>query len=253
VNRDEAKDILLLYRHHNPADAQDPLVSEALALAQRDPELARWLEMHCARQFVLREKFSQISVPAGLKEQIISEHAASRRTAPHVRQLVLAAALVIVMGFTFMAVWLSHRPAPEDTLPVFQSQMAGVALRGYAMDFLSDDAGKIQDYLKSKNAPAGYVLPAPLALAARSGCAVEGWRDEKVSMICFRTGRPLAPGVASDLWLFVVDQKSVKDVPGGSSPQIVTINRLVTATWTRDGKLYFLGLKGGPEELRKFL
>jgi hypothetical protein len=253
VNREEAKEILILYRQHEPAEAPDPLIIEALALAQRDPELARWLEMHCARQFVLREKFRQIPVPAGLKEQIISEHAASRRALPHRRQLVLTAALVIVMVFTLVAFRLNHRPSPEDTLPVFESQMAGVALRGYAMDFLSDDAGKIQEYLKSKNAPADYVLPAPLALAARSGCAVEGWQDKKVSMICFRTGRPLAPGTASDLWLFVVDQKSVKDAPGGSAPRLATVNRLITATWTHDGKLYLLGLEGGPDELRKFL
>jgi hypothetical protein len=253
VNRDEAKDILLLYRQHNPADEQDPLIIEALALAKGDPELASWLEMHCARQFVLRDKFRQIPVPEGLKEQIISEHAAGRRAPLRRRQLALAAALVLVMVFTLTAVWLNHRPTPDDTLPVFQSQMAAVALRGYAMDFLSDDAGKIQDYLKAKNAPADYSLPTPLARAVKSGCAVEGWQDRKVSLICFRTGRPLPPGMASDLWLFVVDQQSVKDAPAGSAPQIATINRLVTATWTRDGKLYFLGLEGGPADLRKFI
>ena len=78
VNHDEAKNILLLYRH-GTADADDPQIAEALALAKRDPELTRWLVEHCARQFVLREKFRQIAVPAGLKEQIISEQAAQRR------------------------------------------------------------------------------------------------------------------------------------------------------------------------------
>jgi hypothetical protein len=77
VNHDEAKNILLLYRH-GTADADDPQIAGALALAQRDPELARWLEEHCARQFVLREKFRQIAAPAGLREQIISEHAAQK-------------------------------------------------------------------------------------------------------------------------------------------------------------------------------
>src|SRR5580692_823989 len=98
MNRDEAKDILQLYRQHT-ADAQDPQVAAALELARRDPELAGWLEMHCAREFVLSEKFRQIPVPEGLKEQIISEHAASRRGVPQRRQLVLAvAALVMLLG-----------------------------------------------------------------------------------------------------------------------------------------------------------
>ncbi|HEV2693883.1 MAG TPA: hypothetical protein VG347_13400 [Verrucomicrobiae bacterium] len=253
MNSEEAKNILLLYRHHNPADEADAAVAEALALAKRDPELAAWLEMHCAREFVLREKFRQIPVPEGLKEQIISEHAAGQRPAPRGRQLVLASAMAITMIFSAAAYWANHRPPVEDNLPVFQSQMAGNALRGYAMDLLSTDGGKIRDYLKAQKAPADYVLPAGLEKAALSGCAVEGWGDKKVAMVCFRTGRPLASGVESDLWLFVVDQQSVKDAPANAAIQISQINRLVTATWVRDGKLYFLGMEGEPGELGKFL
>ena len=62
MNRDEAKSILLLYRH-GTADADDPQIAEALALAEHDPELKDWLVEHCARQIVLREKFRQIPVP----------------------------------------------------------------------------------------------------------------------------------------------------------------------------------------------
>ena len=43
-----------------------------------------------------------------------------------------------------------------------------------------------------------------------TGCAIEGWQNAKVSMICFRTGKPLRPAEQSDLWLFVVDRASVK-------------------------------------------
>ena len=78
MNRDEAKTILLLYRP-GTADADDPQIAEALALAKQDPELTRWLVEHCARQETLRAEFRQITVPAGLKEQIISEQAARTR------------------------------------------------------------------------------------------------------------------------------------------------------------------------------
>jgi hypothetical protein len=40
-DRDNAKLMLSAYRP-NGADAQDPVFKEALELAQRDPELARW-------------------------------------------------------------------------------------------------------------------------------------------------------------------------------------------------------------------
>jgi len=249
VNREEAKDILLLYRHHNPADESDPSVAEALALAKYDPELAQWLEMHCAREFVLREKFRQIPVPEGLKEQIISEHAESRRPAPRGRQLVLTTAMVIAMGLSAAAYWFNNRPVKDDTLPIYQSQMARNALSPYPMDKLSNDDGAIRDYLKSSSAPADYALTAGLKQATLSGCAVEVWGGKKVSMICFQTCRPLPAGVKSDLWLFVVDQHSVKEVPADTSIHIARINRLVTATWSRDGKLYFLGIEGEPSEL----
>lgn len=188
-----------------------------------------------------------------MKEQIISEHAASRRAAPSRRQYALAGALVIAMLFTLAAVWLNHQKAEEDTLAVFQGQMARIALRGYAMETNTSDAEGIRAYLKQRQSPADYVLPATLQQVAQSGCAVESWQGTNVSMVCFRTGRPLPPGVQADLWLFVVDQKSIKDAPADSALHLASVNTLLTATWVRDGKIYFIGLEGGPEELRKYL
>jgi hypothetical protein len=78
VNRDEAKTILLLYRS-GTADAGDPEIAAALALARQDPELTRWLVEHCARQEAVRAGFRKITAPAGLKEQIISEQAAHEK------------------------------------------------------------------------------------------------------------------------------------------------------------------------------
>ena len=254
MNREEAKDILLLYRHHNPADEEDPIIIEALALAKSDPELAGWLEMHCARQFVLTEKFRQIPVPEGLKEQIVSEHSASRRIAPKRLQHALTAVLAIVMVITLASAWVERRqPLPENTLPVFQSQMARYALSGYSMDLLTNDAGKIRDYLKAMGSTADYILSGSLQQTAQSGCAIEGWQDRKVTMVCFRTGRPLAAGTQSDMWLFVVDQTAVQDAPVERTPRISRVNKLVTATWVRNGKLYFLGMEGEAADLQKYL
>src|ERR1039457_6927593 len=97
MNRDEIKQVLLLYRPGS-ADAEDPQIAEALALAKSDTELAPWLENHCARQSALRAKFRQVEPPAGLREQIISEHAASRRrnASRHVLRFALAGALALL-------------------------------------------------------------------------------------------------------------------------------------------------------------
>ena len=82
---------------------------------------------------------------------------------------------------------------------------------------------------------------------------VEDWRGAKVSLICFRTGKPLEPGAASDLWLFVVDRASVKNAPAGATPRFAKVNRLITATWTQGNKVYFLGTEGDEKTIRQYL
>jgi hypothetical protein len=253
VNRDEAKTILLRYRHET-VDAEDPEIAQALALAKLDPELARWLEAHCARQFVIGEKIRQIPVPAGLKEQIISEHAAEEKRTfwqPTVARVLTAAMVILLLGI--LAIFWLPKHGHDDALVIYQNQMVSIALRGYGMDLVTNDPAQIRNYLAQNQAPADYVLPAALQKVAVAGCALESWQNAKVSMICFRTGKPLAPGEQSDLWLFVVDLASLKNAATGDSPQFSKINRLITATWTQGDKLYLLGTEGDEQTIRKFL
>jgi hypothetical protein len=258
VNRDEAKIILQLYRT-DTADAEDPQIAEALALAKSDSELARWLEEHCALQSALREKFRQIEIPAGLKEQIISEQAAfSKRNSRREKMVLVTAVTAIVAALAVIASLYFPRggngsQAVSNTLANYQNQMAAIATSGYGMDFPTNDLTKIRAYLAQNAAPSDYTLPVPLEKTAATGCAIEGWQGKKVSMICFRTGKPLPPNQQGDLWLFVVDRTSVKNAPDAASPQFAKVNQLTTATWTQGGKLYLLATEGDEQALRKFL
>ncbi len=250
MNREEAKNILLLYRPET-ADAGDPQIAEALALAKQDPELARWLDEHCARQNALRAKFRQIEIPAGLKEQIISERAAQEKIIFWQRNFAPAAAMVmaIIIGLIILAPFWFHSRA-DDTFAIYRSRMVNTALRGYAMDLATNNPAQIRVYLAQNHAPANFILPAALQQVAVTGCAIERWQGAKVSMICFHAGKPNAPG---DLWLFVIDRASVKDAPADASPQFSKVSQLITATWTQDGKLYLLGTEGDAQTIRRFL
>jgi hypothetical protein len=258
VNRDEARIMLQLYRP-DTADEDDPQIAGALALAKRDPELARWLEEHCRRQNVLREKFRQIAVPAGLKEQIISEQAVFSKKNSQRQKIVLAAAVTAIVVSLAIIVSLyfprggNGNQSDSNTLANYQNQMIYVATGGYGMNFPTNDLSQIRAYLAQNAAPSDYALPASLEKTAATGCAIENWRGAKVSMICFRTGKPLPPNQQGDLWLFVVDHASVKDAPGSSSPQFAKVNQLATAVWTQGGKLYLLATEGDEQTLRKFL
>ena len=256
MTRDEAKNILLLYRH-GTADATDPQIAEALALVERDPELKNWLVVHCAREFVLREKFRQIAAPAGLKEQIISEQAMKDRLVPVWRRKIslvpaLAVVVVVLLSVMLASSWFANQSGTDDTLAVYQNQMVEYALRGYQMDLMTNDAAPIRAYFAKNHAPADFVLPENLKSANLVGCAIEGWQDVKVAMICFRSSRA-APGAASDTWLFVVDVASVKKSSAGPIPEFSTVNRLTTATWIQGDKLYFLGTTGDAEAIKQYL
>lgn len=250
MNRDDAKNILLLHRP-GLADDGDPQVAGALALVKNDPELALWLENHQARQNALRAKFREIPVPAGLLEQIVSEQKAAERRRS-ARRNALVAALAVVGLLVLAALWFSARPA-DATFAIYRGRMVSGALRGYTMDLVTNNPAAIRDYLAQKQAPADYVLPAPLQRVEVVGCAVQGWQGAKVAMICFRTGRPLPPGQQSDLWLFVVDRTAVKKSPGAALAQLAPVNRLITAAWTQDGKLYLLGTAGDEAAIRQYL
>ena len=131
--------------------------------------------------------------------------------------------------------------------------MASVALRGYSMDLMTNNPASVRTYLAQYHAPADYVLPAPLEKTAVAGCAIQDWQGAKVSMVCFRTGKPLPPGQQSDLWLFVVDRATVKDAPPAGSRQFVQVSRLEMVTWTVGDKLYVLGMEGDEQALRQYL
>ena len=252
MNRDEAKNILRLYRPSG-ADAEDPQIAEALALAAQDSELARWLEDHAARQRAVRQKLRQIKAPAGLLEQIVSEQRARERAGFWRRQAMLLAAAAMVAVLIGLPFWLRPSLKPGVGFATYQTQMAAIALRDYAMDVTSNDAGQIRQYLAQHQAPADYVLPAGLQSAALAGCALENWQGKNISMICFRTGRPLVNGQQVDLWLFVIDQAALADPPAAGAPQFKQISRLATATWNANGKVYLLGTTAEATVLNQFL
>jgi hypothetical protein len=257
VNRDEARQILLLYRP-GTNDADDPEVAAALALAKDDPELSRWLAEHNARQTALREKLRQIPVLAGLKEQIVSEQAAKSKAASRRGAMVsLVAVAAIVISLLALAHFYlaggSSNGQMANTLDNYKSQMTAASQAGYSMNLVSSDSGKIQAYLAGARAPSDYALPAGMQKTAMAGCAVETWQNSKATMICFRSGKPLPHDQYGDLWLFVVDRTAVKDVTDMSSPQFAKVNGLMTAAWTQGDKLYLLSIQGDENDLKNYL
>ncbi len=237
----QAKQILLPFRPWLKND-HDAEVVEALALCQRDAELARWFENHCAVQNAIHARFNQVPLPEGLKEQILSEYK-SRVVVPWWRQpatLATAAALAILVALG--SLWLATpQPSSEEVnFAAYRSRMVRTALRTYGMDLETNDVAQIRTYLAQHQAPADYVLPKNLEPTPSVGCGVLKWQDQPVAMVCFRTGKPLAPGVKSDLFLFVIDRKALPDLRATNLPEFASVNKLATASWIEGEKVYLL-------------
>ena len=249
MNRHEAQEILLLYRPGTD-DADDAQMAAALELVKRDPELAKWFEDHCALHQAVRAKLKQIAVPAGLKEQILSERKMSDVILWWHRPAVLAVAACVALLIGIASVWL--RPADRDSFSAYRHWMVRTALRTYTMDLETNDLNQIRAYLAQKNSHADYVLPQSLEKTAGTGCVAMSWHGNKVSMVCFKSGKPLGPGEKSDLFLFVIDRSSVPGAPSLAAPEFTKVNKLMTASWSLGNKVYLLAANGDEQFIRKF-
>ena len=213
--------------------------------------MRRWFETQCAAQDAIRRAFRTISPPAALKEQIISERPWHTRpvTARHLVAVVAVALVFLGLGLW----WSGQQPREDKSFASYRSRMVSTALRAYGMELETNDLASIRAFLKQSGAPGDFVSPAGLGQATSTGCLTVPWRDGRVSMICFKTGRPLSPGQSSDLWFFVVDRAVVPDAPETERPLVATVKTVTTASWTRQGKTYVLAVQGDETLLKQFL
>ena len=262
MNNDEAKSILALYRP-GTADRTDPDFTKALQQAKPnppqarwqdkpDPELGRWFQEHCSSYLSIRAQFHNIPVPSGLQNRILAEYKTHTTIIPFQPMIILRAAAIVALCLG-LAAWLWRSHGRQDDFNTYRNRMARTAMQPYGMALQSHDLQSINAFLAGRKAPTDYVLPNGVLKAQPVGCTVLRWQGQPVSMICFRSGQPLPPGENTDLWLFVVDQSSVRDGPAARSPVVTRSIKLMTAAWTQDGKTYILATSGGEEFLRKYL
>lgn len=254
MTHDQAKRLLATYRPWTN-DAESSEFVEALTLTRSDAELGRWFIEHCAAQSGIHARFVNTTVPAGLKEQIVSEHkarlnAAKWRAPRRVPVMVCALVVLIVVGF-----WSVRNLTGESatSFAAYRGRMVRSALRAYSMDLETNSAPAIRAYLAQHQACPDYALPKALTDVASTGCGVLSWQGHRVAMVCFHSGRPLAPGEKTDLFLFVTERTAAPDVPATETPVFAKVNNLLTASWSQDGRIYILAALGDEAFLKKFL
>jgi hypothetical protein len=252
MTNEQAKQILQLYRP-GTADATDPSFAEALDQCEHNAELKQWFANHCALYSAIRAKFKKISVPEALKEQIIAERPV--QPAPAWQKAVLAGGALALVAMALMLIQPHFRPHEPHDFATYRNTMSELARDYYQMEMNSSDLDAIRTYLAGRKAIADYVLPPNLPKNAKAlGCLATTWQGKPVTMVCFATGRPTAPGQTSDLWLFISNDAVATDAPQTSTPTFAeSKSGLTTASWKIGNRTYVLATKGDQQFLAKYL
>ena len=240
MNREEAKEILALYRP-GIDDPTEPEMAAALELVRQDAALARWFEERSALYTATRQKFKEVPVPDQLLERIL---ASPRRTHESWRSPLLWAAAAAILLFIGLTTFLRLGQI-QYTFAAFRSKMVRTAMRNYDMPLMTNDHAVIRTYLKTNNGHGDYILTPPLDKLPGLGCVIFPWHTRTVSLIC------LDGGQGRDVFLFVINRTAVADPPSGT--EIRTVGKLPTAAWSEGDKTYLLATKGNEQFLRSLL
>jgi hypothetical protein len=244
MNTLQIKDTLRLYRP-GTGDERDPEMAAAIIEATRDPEINEWFAEHQAFNRAVREKLRRLQPPADLKGKILRGRPRAQVTIWWRQPQILAMAAVFVLLMCLTAFWL--KPREENLLAGFQMRMTKFALTRYSMDLATSDMRQIRTYLKEQGGHGDFASSPELDRLPGAGCALLKWRNKPVSMVCYRLD------ANQMMWLFVIDRDALINPPAEFPPAFQPVGKLITATWTRQGKTYLLAGIGGRAMIEKYL
>lgn len=247
MDKQEAKRVLQALRP-NGADTTQPAFAEALALAERDPELKAWWEARQAFDRKVAAKLEEVPLPADLRATILARRKIGRPAPqPHFAFWLAAAAAVAILciiGPSLPTVLENARHVSTATYD--EAALGFLGNDAPALGMMSPDHDRIVAWLKDRKAPTGD-LPAKMSALPSVGCQKFVVQGHSVSLICF----VLAGGKL--VHLFVVDQQALADPPTVNAPEFKQVQGWSTASWS-DGRMsYLLATQADPDALRQLL
>jgi hypothetical protein len=245
MNRGEAQFILHAYRA-NGEDAHDPQFEEALALVRSDPELARWFAREQALDAAIAARIHSVLPPPHLTTQLLSARKVIRRRARWRKPAWLAAAASVALLISVASVWLLRRSGETDF-----ASFRGRMIEAYGdmtkhIDVAGLDADELKRWLMEHGGDPGFVLPPGLASKGIIGCRVLEWHGHRVTLLCMKFG-------GKHVDVFVVNASDLPRISLSATPRFGSESGLTTATWRREGKIYFLAGNIPESDLKQLL
>lgn len=242
MNRDQAREILEAAEagSRNITEAQ---VTEALRVAETDPELRRQWGAPGAFEAAMIAGANSIPVPAGLKDAILADRKLVR---PHFWQdwrTASAAAAAIVL-FAAGSVWMVARSS--ESFAEFRREVILDQGSLYARpDFASADVTRVRAWLAKRGAPSEFTIPAGLRGWYVLGASVVEHEGRMVSMVSLADGQ-------RRLGLFVFQHPAFADSPPEGIPDFEKCGVWKTASWRQGDTTYVLSGMKYPVFVSKF-
>ncbi len=250
MNNDEAKFILRAYRPEG-RDAADPAFADALAQAERDPDLRAWFENERRLDQAVAAKLPQLAPPPGLREAIlaggrVSAARTDRAWWKHPRWVALAAAAAVV---ALIGSLLFLRRAPVS-LP------SGAQLIAFALRDTADAHDQHDGFPAGLSGLQAQLAAAPLPLTRGPAVDVEQLRAARCRSvtvggcqlfeICFhRDGAwyHLYVGRRSDVSRETIDPRR----------QLLVQGEYASTAWANGDLVYILVTDAGADALKRLI
>ena len=242
MNEQEARLILQAYRPG--ADPDDPEVAAALQEAARNPELARWFAEEQAFDRAIAAHLEAIPAPFGLRTRILAGAVSPVESRPWSWVVKLAA--VVALLFLLVQVAGLFRASAPAGIQDYAREMVSFVRIPPPLEMESSDLGAIKNWLAKKNA-APTDIPPRLAALQPVGCRVLSFRDQEVTLICFRReGNRLAH-------LFVVNRAALPKMKPGEKPVFAEAGEWTTASWVENDRVYMIAVQGDRAAVQHYL
>lgn len=243
---DEAKLILSAYRPGGQ-DAGDPTFAPALAAAQQDAALGRWLAEQQEFDSMVAGRLRAVAVPADLRARILAGGAVSRPRPWWARPRWWALAAVVMVFAALAGLWVQKETRLADWQRHGLTVLEDLEASRTAFDFTHGDAAVLTAWLRDHAVPQPGALPPALTGRKTYGCKTIAWDGHKMSLICFDLGGDVT------VHLFTTDRAGLAHVPPDGPARIVHSGRWAVALWNAGAQTHMLASENGEEPLRRML
>lgn len=247
MDKEDARLALQAYRP-NGHDTAHPVMAEALACVESDPELKAWWKAQHEFDRKVAAKLEAVPIPADLRATILSGRKIEKLTPRrHLPYWLAAAALFAILAVISLHPWTSSSPLATNKMPSrdYTAAIAQFLDNDPSLGLVAHDHDKILAWLQQQHAPTGKI-PATMTDISSLGCQKLTIHGHTVSFICFS----LADG--GIVHLFIMDQQGLTDPPG-PTPHYGQSGDWSTALWSDGKNSYLLTTQSGPDVLKHLL